>query len=273
MDFGTREIDDLADKIRTFGEANLNTRDASRQFEAALDDVTTSLSENGTTLDITTEAGRKNEQALDDVAQAALDLAAATVEQTGKQEDANKVIQSGRDQLIKMLSQFGITGQAAEDYADELGLIPDNVTTAAKLTGVSQAEAELAALARNRTAYITAVVNRSAENDFYQNGGVNRPGFASGGTLYGPTNILAGEAGPEAIVPLDRPLHLVDESVRWLSAIAQGRSMPAMAAGGTVGRSAPLWQGDMVIQDKSGDPRRTGNEAIMRLFERAGSGV
>jgi hypothetical protein len=44
---------------------------------------------------------------------------------------------------------------------------------------------------------------------------------ATGMITSGPT--IAGEAGREAIVPLERPLSQVDPSVRWLAAIAQGR--------------------------------------------------
>lgn len=50
--------------------------------------------------------------------------------------------------------------------------------------------------------------------------------FATGGIVSAPTffgNVLAGEAGPEAIVPLRRRLSQVDPSVRELSAIAQGK--------------------------------------------------
>lgn len=49
-------------------------------------------------------------------------------------------------------------------------------------------------------------------------------GFASGGIVNGAARRLTGEAGPEAIVPLNRPLSMVDPSVRALSAIAQGLS-------------------------------------------------
>jgi phage-related protein len=94
--------------------------------------------------------------------------------------------------------------------------------------------------------------------------------FASGGVLNGPRRILAGEAGPEAIVPLRRSLSQVDPSVRWLSAIAQGMT-PQMASGGIVGRGGP----SIVISDngivvyEANDPARTANEVVTRLFERA----
>jgi hypothetical protein len=65
------------------------------------------------------------------------------------------------------------------------------------------------------------------------------PGMASGGVLTGPTRILAGEAGREAVVPLERPLSMVDPSVRWLSAIAQGKN-PGASSGMTVSSGKQL---------------------------------
>jgi hypothetical protein len=58
------------------------------------------------------------------------------------------------------------------------------------------------------------------------------PGLASGGIVSGAQTRLIGEAGPEAVVPLNRPLNMVDPSVRWLSAIAQGMAVPDGSAGG-----------------------------------------
>lgn len=95
-------------------------------------------------------------------------------------------------------------------------------------------------------------------------------GFASGGVLVGPRRILAGEAGPEAIVPLNRALSQVDPSVRWLSAIAQGFSTPVMAGGGVVsGGRAPLALTQNIYQ--TGDPSRVANIVVNRIAERVAS--
>lgn len=59
-----------------------------------------------------------------------------------------------------------------------------------------------------------------------------KPQGAAGRIVNGPTSMLVGEAGPEAIVPLNRSLSRVDPAVRALSAIAQGKTR--MAAGGVV---------------------------------------
>jgi len=58
--------------------------------------------------------------------------------------------------------------------------------------------------------------------------------FATGGVVNGPTRAIIGEAGPEMVVPLARPLSQVDPAVRDVAAYAQGR-MPAMARGGIAG--------------------------------------
>jgi len=93
------------------------------------------------------------------------------------------------------------------------------------------------------------------------------PGLASGGTLYGPQHILAGEAGPEAIVPLNRPLSQVDPSVRWLSAIAQG--LTPMATGGVVGggKQVNFGPGSIVVQEAD-DASATALGVVTRIVER-----
>lgn len=63
------------------------------------------------------------------------------------------------------------------------------------------------------------------------------PQNASGNLYTKATLNVAGEAGPEAIVPLNRPLSQVDPAVRALSAFAQGKwdgGGGAVAAGGSV---------------------------------------
>lgn len=90
--------------------------------------------------------------------------------------------------------------------------------------------------------------------------------FASGGVLNSAQRIIAGEAGPEAIVPLRRNLNSVDPSVRWLSAVAQGKTPPAMASGGVVGggRTNVVEAGAIVVQE-SRDGLSTSVEILNRL--------
>lgn len=87
---------------------------------------------------------------------------------------------------------------------------------------------------------------------------------ATGGTFgYEQIRKIA-EAGPEAVVPLNRPLGQVDPSVRWLSAIAQGK-IPGMAAGGVVGASKTVNVGGITVVTPTKDPRAVAVEAMNHL--------
>jgi TP901 family phage tail tape measure protein len=240
-------VDDLKSQIEGFGSAQLDVNDATRAFEAALDDLTSSVTDNGTSLDVGTEKGRANQAALDDIARSTLSLSSATLTQTGSQEQASAAIATGRQRLIEALAQFGITGRAAEDYADRLGLIPSNVSTAAQLTGVAAAEAALNDLARARTARITTIVERGADTT-PQSGGTTRPGFAEGGAINGP-----GPVGKDSVVAMLAPgehvLTAADVArmggqagvYAFRSALSQGRGY---ASGGAVSYQTATAVGD-----------------------------
>jgi phage-related protein len=88
------------------------------------------------------------------------------------------------------------------------------------------------------------------------------PGTAVGGMFDSPQLRLIGEAGPEAVVPLDRPLSQVDPAVRMLSAIAQGK-VPHMASGGVVGGKSQT--NYFNVQSNSPDPVTVATETVNRL--------
>lgn len=257
-------VDVLNEKMSALMEQNFSARDANREYEAALDDLTDSIATNGATLDITTEAGRANEQAVDDLAAAVVANSQAVADNTGDQDAATAAFYAGRDSLIAVMQQFGMTEEQARQYVDALGLVPPTVNTNATLSGIDAVEQALNYAARDRSATIRVYTQSDAWVP-----GVDRP-MASGGILTSPTHVLAGEAGREAFVPLDRPLSQVDESVRWLAAIAQGKATVPMANGGIVGGGGPsiiFGPGSIVVQE-SGDPYRAANEVAERVIER-----
>lgn len=238
-------IDDLSNQILNFGKATLDTREANRQFESALDDLTDAIANNGATLDINTREGNANEAALDDLAEASKKRASAILLETGSQEDATAALADGRQKLIDMLGQFGITGQAAEDYADKLGLIPENITTAATITGVDEAEAKLAGLFRYSGRQIEIKLN---------SGG----GFASGGyTGNMPVGAVAGVVhGREFVtdaaatsIPANRAALEYMNAGGNISVWSGGYSAPASIAGTPTGAGAPI---QIIVQSKGG---------------------
>lgn len=88
------------------------------------------------------------------------------------------------------------------------------------------------------------------------------PGTAVGGVFNQPQLRLFAEAGPEAVVPLNRPLSQVDPAVRMLSAIAQGK-VPGMASGGVVGGKSQT--NYFNVQSNSPDPFTVATETVNRL--------
>ena len=260
------QIQTLSDKISNTNSRFFEARSASRDYQAALDELTASLTENGNTLDINTAEGRENEEALDAVAQAAFNLSAKTLEQTGSQQKANDAIRTGRSDLIDLADQFGWTQAEAEAYANALGLIPENINTRIDLDKAAAQKAIDTFISSNNGKRITVWVDPRSSGNV---GGAGMNMYATGGTVNGAQHAIVGEAGPEAIVPLNRPLSQVDPSVRWLSAIAQGKNPQAFASGGIAGsgRQTTVNEGAIVVNDISGDPRRTANEVLQRLAE------
>ncbi|MGM1017336.1 MAG: phage tail tape measure protein [Actinomycetota bacterium] len=181
----TAGIDKLSDAIRGFASTELDARAATRELESAYDDLQASIDANGNSLKIGTEEGRANQAAIDDLATAVLNASAATLDQTGSQEAANDVLQKGRDRLIDMLKQFGITGEKAEAYADKLGLIPENVKTAVELTGDEAAALKLRNL-QERLDAIDGYKRITLEAFTVGKFDVSIPGQAAGGPVVGP---------------------------------------------------------------------------------------
>jgi hypothetical protein len=88
--------------------------------------------------------------------------------------------------------------------------------------------------------------------------------LARGGLVEHPTMAMVGEAGREAVVPLDRPLSQVDESVRWLAAIAQGKT--SYASGGVAGgRSVNIAPGAIAVTVPNSDPVQVASAVLDRV--------
>lgn len=90
---------------------------------------------------------------------------------------------------------------------------------------------------------------------------VAKPG-ASGFITAGPQTRLIGEAGPEAVVPLNRPLSQVDPAVRMLSAIAQGK-ISLGGGGGRPGKTIDI--GGITINTPTENPRAVAAEVVAHM--------
>ncbi|MDT3343881.1 phage tail tape measure protein [Microbacterium aquilitoris] len=196
------EIDGLADKIRKFGTVTLDAREAGRQFEAAFDDLSDSIKENGNSLDTSTAKGRANEAALDAIADSTFKYSAALYDQTGSQTEANAVIAKGRERLIDMLAQLGITGREAQDYADKLELIPDNVNTAVRVETEAAQNSINRIIENNNGRRITLnVVTKETRVSFSGSGNVASSNYMGGMYEHGKVKAFAAGGFASGIYP------------------------------------------------------------------------
>jgi len=88
------------------------------------------------------------------------------------------------------------------------------------------------------------------------------PFTATGGMFDRAQARIIGEAGPEAVVPLDRPLSQVDPAVRALSAVAQGKRVPnsggnPLDGGGSRGpqKVTTFAEGSVVVNTQARDAK------------------
>lgn len=170
----------------------------------------------------------------------------------------------GSDKQIGAANRaWGRGKQAAKDLQDAYGdaariingtKIKPDVDTGEAENNVDRLSGKLDGL-HDKTVTVTVTAVARGNADALNKFGGNALAQASGGIVNGPTMSLVGEAGPEAIVPLRRPLGMVDPSVRALSAIAQG-----------IGGAQKVFNvGPITVNTPTTDPRSVAVETVNRL--------
>lgn len=127
----------------------MSLRDAERGFEQSIADAKKALEENGQTLDITTQKGRDNQAALDGVAKSGWDVITSMQKNGATQAELQAAMATSRERFVEMAGPngMGMSIEAANALADELGLIPEDVDVVANVH-TSTAMGHLATLAR-----------------------------------------------------------------------------------------------------------------------------
>lgn len=131
---------DAAQALLDYYSAVIGAENSQIALESAIDDATEAARENGQTLDINTEAGRANKTALLGVAEAALRVANDMAEAGASTADIEARTQSARAQFIAAAQAMGMGADEANAYADELGLIPSQVSTLVTTPGVNDSK-------------------------------------------------------------------------------------------------------------------------------------
>lgn len=165
---------------------------------------------------------------------------------SGAKSNLSRMGSSASSALSNLSSQIGsrfntaktnalnIAGQISSQVRSKMAGIPGLISGA--LSGVSNAISSPFQSAYNTVSRLLGQIRSAASSatslaSKIPGAGAVSGWFAEGGVISGPRVIGVGEAGPEAVVPLNRPLASVDPSVRWLSAIAQGMAVPGGGGG------------------------------------------
>ena len=140
----------LQQAILDLNDTNRNALDAESAYQQAIDDATAAIKghrdalhmTNGQ-LDLNSKAAREAYAPLSQLAASAEEAAKATLQQTGSQDKANRVLIDAHAQLVRVARQMGLSAADANALADKLDNIKDpkiQVTVAAM-----KAEADLRA--------------------------------------------------------------------------------------------------------------------------------
>lgn len=166
--------------------------------EQRLIDFTTALAEEGVALggvfSEQTEEGRTARDMVQNYTREIADTIALMRDQGEPLEDIAATFTAQKEALRAVLEQMGLTESQIQPYIDALNLIPATIDTEMqlKLTPAMGALGDL---------YGTTDVEEIKRR---LNASFSLTGFASGGVVTQPTLGLVGEAGPEAVIPLDR---------------------------------------------------------------------
>lgn len=244
-------ISSLDDMVSTIFAA----RDAEVDYEQAVDDATAAIEENGETLDINTEKGRKNRTALDRLAESALKDAAATLEDAEAKGDlaaghdkATAKMETARSEFIKVARQMGLSKDAANALADELGLIPGNYkATVTANTGAASANVQAFLDKLNRIpAFKTVTMQARAGLDVARQ---------HGGPVLRSQVALVGEAGPE-LVTFGQDAHVIsaNETQRILNR-SGGNGVGTAGGGGSSSGRVLIGENhiEMTLEVRGGD--------------------
>ncbi|MCD4535639.1 hypothetical protein LRP67_16220 [Nocardioides sp. cx-169] len=229
MDRAGTSASDLRSQLLRLNDA-LQNRASWRDYEAALDDVTASIKENGRTLDTNTAKGRANEASLDAIAGSALKLAE-------DMEGINRVrfLQRARADLIDAAQKFGMSERAAQELADTLGLVGRMNVEPTITVDNGRAKAVISETARmlrsiDGTGATTYIRTIRTEGNMGGGPAPIRGGFASGGYT-GP----GGKYEPAGIVHRGEVV-IPQEYVKrdWSMLTSRYGHLPGFAEGGVV---------------------------------------
>lgn len=127
-------LDDYAGALFRSANAALKLSGSQIGFEKALDDTAAAIKKTGAAhrlangqLDLNTKKGQDNQTALNQLAQSSIAYTQNLITQGKSEDQVQGVMERSRNAFIKQAKAAGMSGKAAREMADDLGLIPENV--------------------------------------------------------------------------------------------------------------------------------------------------
>lgn len=164
----TEEMTGLLEVLQQYGDELLKLSGDEIALEAAIDDATESIRENGRTLDINTAKGRANQTALNSIASSGRQLIATLIEQGASTKEVTAAQQRASVSFIQAATAAGMTKAEAKALAAQYFAIPKSVKTTVTDSGsanaswgrVNRLKREIAALPKSKRAEINAILNK-----------------------------------------------------------------------------------------------------------------
>ena len=210
-------IDNAAQALKDYKQELIDGRlealgitDATDAQRKAAEKWATQQMKNTDLLDEGTDAGRTNRANLDTLKASTLEKVAADfalTESTQGVDAATKVatetMKKGREAFVRAATAAGMTKDEANELADQLGLIPDNVKILVSQSGAKAAGDAIDYAARNRTATITVNTKQvrvsGVDSKAVWGRGFLEGNMATGGPVHGPGTGTSDTAGVFAL--------------------------------------------------------------------------
>lgn len=226
----------------------LSERDATRQYEGAIDDIAEAMGAEGwtKTLDVSTEAGRANQEMLDGLVDSGWDVVESMAEAGRSNDDMAASMQRSREDVINAAIALGMTDAEANTLADDLRLVPSLIpievqsNIAAATSASDLLAAALERIPRKIGIEILAAGAKTNIGTLY----LSPIARADGGAVFGP----GGPRSDSILARLSNNEHVwsameVDgtpgghRGIEYLRSLARSKrlSLPALADGGRVG--------------------------------------
>lgn len=169
----------LKDAMDALNGVHIAAGRAAIDVQDKIANLSKTLHENGTTLDITSEKGRANMGVILDLAQAASAHAQAVADESGSVEAGNKALDASRDEFDKVLKSAGVSKDKIQEFNDTLLKTPKLAPIVIDVKAdTSKADAMLAKLYNKYSNNDDGTISIGGGKGF-------KPGYATGGLVKG----------------------------------------------------------------------------------------